>query len=717
MLPIENGVAIGSFSLSKNLYDGSYRIRAYTNWMRNFSEAFLFRKDFELVNPLKISGDTLGMNVEARKGIRTNVISDRKKLIVNFFPEGGDLIDGISSKVAVKVIDSFGRGVAFTGSVINNKNELVDEVESNEYGHGVFFMTPSLDSSYSAIINSDTFKLPKVKDQGASIRVVHSYNSDKIYISTLSNGVDLTDGSLIAHQRGVPLFYSKCKQPSSFSIALNKQNLSPGIIHITFITKAGIPLSERLIFPKIPSNSHEITIEPDQEVYKRRSKIKIEFNSLRDSVHSASVTVNPIEDISVLENQETIISYLLLSSDIKGRIESPSYYFNQTNVAYEALDLLMLTQGWSRFNWKSLLDNTDFTLTLLPEKGITISGQVVDYYKEDQPREAILTYVVPKLGIIEPGQTDENGQFMIEGNDFQDATMVIINAHGFKGKKNKEDNNVKVKIDHIPSPSVTLPILSYAKPDSALIKKVNKLEQISKAYMLDEEATLLDEVVVSAKNPAKEKILERTRLYSDPSHRIIMDSLGYNVAGQSAFDLLRMIPGIQISGTLPDVSIKIRGPISMMGNNEPLFVIDGVPVDKDAFNSMPIQSIEFIDVLKGPKATIYGARGTGGVILIYTRHGASGFIVNSDPKGILGFVHPGYSKSKEFYSPQYHQPKDEHAVPDYRSTIFWEPDLKFDDNEQLTFYSSDQKGIYLIQLEGILKNGKPVYESMTIEIE
>ncbi|WP_040497406.1 TonB-dependent receptor plug domain-containing protein [Fulvivirga imtechensis] len=718
LLPIRDGVSIGNFTLSRNLRKGNYGIRAYTNWMRNFDQDFLFKKSIEVINPLKKSTDTLNCYQNTSEPIRNTIKSIDSDLQVDFLPEGGDLIDGISTKVAVKATDALGRGVSFTGRIIDNSGEFITEIKSNKFGHGLFFMTPSLESTYTAIINADTFNLRKVKKYGASIRVLHNFQSDRIQISVLSNGVDLSGGSLVAHQRGGLLFSTQCQQESSFSTILSKENFSSGIIHLTFFNTDGIPLSERLIFPNVPSGDSVVKIKPKQSLHKTRSKIIVEFSALSDSVHSASVTINPLEDLSLSGHEENIVSYLLLSSDIKGRIESPSYYFHNTDTSYEALDLLMLTQGWTRFNWESLLNNNDFSMKFLPEKGITIRGQITDYYNESQFREANFTYMVPLLGINETGRTDKNGRFVVEGNDFQDSTMVVIKAHGFKGKKNKEDKNVRVNLTPLPRPEIKSPLIPNTGINSMFITKVTKLDQISRAYRLDNETTLLDEVVISAKHPVTEQLQERTSLYTEPSHRLFIDSMKQNIGTQSVFDLLEILPGVRVSGSWPDLTVNIRGAISTSTDSEPLFVIDGIPVDKDAIVFLPIQSVEFIDVLKGPKASVYGSRAAGGVILVYTRQGGPIFFEKEDPKGILGFMHPGYTKSKEFYSPQYDRPREEHIVPDYRSTLFWEPDLQFNNNKaQLTFYSSDQKGTYLIQLEGILKNGEPVYEKMTLEVE
>ena len=159
--------------------------------------------------------------------------------------------------------------------------------------------------------------------------------------------------------------------------------------------------------------------------------------------------------------------------------------------------------------------------------------------------------------------------------------------------------------------------------------------------------TELEEVVITGKSLKQEEIEERTRLYSNPSNRLILDSLAFVSAANSIFDLLLQVPGVAISGFFPNQSASIRG-----FPGAPIYLIDGMPVDVEFIQSLPVQDVEFIDVLKGPEAAVFGSRGGGGAILVYTRRGQPNY-QEERPTGLLSFTHPGYHKAKEFYSPQY----------------------------------------------------------------
>ena len=705
VLLVENGISKGNISLSKNIAPGNYRVRAYTNWMRNFDSDFFFRKDFKILNsrydePTEQKSATPSSN-----------------LYIDLLPEGGDLIDKIPTKVAIKTTDNLGRGIPSNGVIINQNGDEVSSFKSNEFGNALAFFVPNSNEEYFALVNSIKQKLPLVKEKGATMRANHSFQSGQISIAVLSSQVDLTNGTLVAHQRGKLLFTQECQDSKSFSLRVSKAQLKPGIVHFTFFDKEGIPLTERLVFPNIPTSKSGLEIVRKEDSYKKRSKVDLYIQDNSDSIHSASLTINPREEANYHPHGENIVNHLLLTSDLKGYIESPDYYFQRTKDAYDALDLLMLTQGWSRFDWEAL-KNESFSPQYHPENGITIRGRITDFYSPEKAKQGEISLLAPEMGMAEvSGKTDENGTFIISGNQFYDSTRVILKAHSFRGKKNKKDEDVTVSLIHSQPPKIKSTFVSPLQISESFVKKVDKLNQISRAFNLDPEATLLDELVVTGQRLSTERLLERTVRYREPDDRIILDSLNATVAGRSVFDLLRMVSGVTVSGTSPNQSVSIRGVSTLNGQSGPLFVLDGIPVDNSTIQNMPVQTVEFIDVLKGPKTAIYGVRGAGGVILIYTREGGTSY-KQEKAKGLLVFTHPGYFKAKQFYSPQYDVPQEAHAIPDYRSTLFWEPEVVFEDGKaKIEFYTSDQVGLFDVRIEGIKKNGDPFFEKTSIIVQ
>ncbi|MEO1254193.1 MAG: TonB-dependent receptor plug domain-containing protein, partial [Bacteroidota bacterium] len=697
----------GFFKIKRSLKTGDYRIRAYTNWMRNFDHEFFFSKDFKIIN----SSDN-------DNTIKNNSKETTNQFFFDFLPEGGDLIAGIPSKVAVKATNNLGIGIPAIGKILDSNRNEVTTFTCDSLGTGIAFFVPKEDESYFAIIDSKEYPLSPVKKIGVVIRATHNYRSDILTISVISKGVDLSNGTLVGHQRGRFLFSKISEDAENFFIRLQKNELSEGIIHLTFFNNIGVALSERLVFPNIPAFEGDIYLRTSRDRYAKRSKVILSIKNNHDSIHSASITINPRGETDYKEWNESIVSNLLLTSDLRGIIQSPAYYFNGTEEAYKAMDRLMLTQGWCRFSWDDVLYNEPFNSKFLPEDGLTIRGKIVDYLKPKEPRQGNISLSAPELGELSiSGETKENGSFAFTGNKFFDSTKVVLNAHGYRGKKRKKDESVSIKLSHQDIPIISNNPKATTGISRKFVQKVDKLNQISLAYNLDPEATMLDELVVTGQSLTVERMNKRTSTYGEPSDRVVVDSLGFSVAGQTVFDLLRRVPGVLVSGARPNQSVLIRGLTSPNGQSEPLYVLDGAPVDNQTIQNIPIQIVEFVDVLKGPKASIYGVRGSGGVVLIYTREGR--LPINQEKaKGVLVFMHPGYHKSKEFYSPQYDVPKEEHAVPDLRSTLFWEPEIKFkNENAELKFYTSDQAGIFDIRIEGLKKNGTPFYKKTSFTVK
>jgi TonB-dependent SusC/RagA subfamily outer membrane receptor len=355
----------------------------------------------------------------------------------------------------------------------------------------------------------------------------------------------------------------------------------------------------------------------------------------------------------------------------------------------------------------------------LPEEGLTIRGKVIDAYNDKNLSKIHLGITIPSIGVLnETFKITEAGTFQINGLRFMDSTRIYIQAFKEKGSKTKKYHNAKINLEYLPRPIISNIIYSNPHFNSAYIEKAKLLAQTSEAYFLDNEATLLEEIEVTARNVKQTEMEKRTLLYQEPSNRLILDTLGFETQDQSVFDLLRRIPGITITGTFPNQSVVVRGFSSLEQSNEALYILDGVPTDKWAIQFLQAHEVEFIDVLKGAQATIYGSRGSNGVILVYTRRDRVTAPQGDSPSSLLTYIHPGYHKAKEFFSPNYETEIEEHIIHDFRTTLYWNPELNFQDNsEELSFYTSDQSGSFTIRIEGVFATGQPFFEECLLSVK
>ncbi|MEM6840596.1 MAG: TonB-dependent receptor plug domain-containing protein [Bacteroidota bacterium] len=730
----ENG-ATGDFLLSDTLPVGNYLVRAYTNWMRNFDEEYFFQKSLPIGS---IDSTALAENIRREEQVVQESFvfqQGQPPIDLQFFPEGGELVDGLASMVAFKATGPDGHGLAVQGRVIDQYQQTVTTFESKQFGMGRFVLKPSTGNTYQAEIEVAgvplTFPLPEVREYGYIMRSIPSYRSENVKVIVESRGNKGVEGGvLIGHQRGVPFASIVVDVEQPYFIAeIDKAKFPNGICHFTFFSKNGKPQCERLVFVNYPSDLPKLAIESDQASYATRKKATLRLTLENENQQSlsafASLAITNPNRVSYPEGYETIVSNLLLTSDLRGAIEQPQYYFNnRTAESYQVLDNLMLTQGWRRFTWDDVLTDSLATVEHIVEKGFQIKGQMVRYYNRDQPVSGPITMMVMDSSILmAEGKTNENGRFTFVDNQFRDTTELIIQARRVKGRKEKLKEDVYINLE-LPSEP---PIEQRRSPDQSVwlammadyLDQQQKINQIDDAYNFDEKTIVLEGIEIEGrKDDFNDPFRDADRLYGEPDNRIILDSIPGGAGALSIFDLLRRVPGVQVFGVFPDETAVIRGIRSFRGSNEAFYLLDGIPTDAQMINSINVNDVYYIDVLKGPSAAIFGSRGAGGAIAVYTRRGA-GVPVTTERLGIINITHPGYYQAREFYTPRYDTKKPEHIKPDYRSTLHWEPTIFFDEDgtAQVEFYTSDEKANYDIRVEGITTTGQPFTQRHSIVVE
>ena len=339
------GFGNGDIKLPSDLKGGVYILKAYTNWMKNFDEAFMFEKKLVVMDdswaPTKVSDNEVD---------------------IQFFPEGGHLVDYVRSRVAFKAIDASGRGISVTGQVTDESGNEIAEFKTEHDGMGVFSFTPEMGKKYSAKIdsNSTSFPLQAVEDKGFVIEVDNSNaNLLKVVLRSNENTNKAQKFSLIIHSKRQVIYALEPKFTENENlITLPKIHFPNGISHITLFDSQSNVVLERLIF--VGNSKRKITVSTDQESYAPRSKVTAKI----DVKESNGMPVEGLFSVSVLDlgqtldraPNQTIYSDLFLTSDLKGYIDNPMYYFDPN---YEKtkphLDLVMMSHGWSRFSWDDIL--------------------------------------------------------------------------------------------------------------------------------------------------------------------------------------------------------------------------------------------------------------------------------------------------------------------------------------------------------------------------
>lgn len=745
-LVLNNGSANGVFGIPENA-KGNYLLRAYTNYMRNQGEEFFFEQELPVFYQTIEEKGTADLKNSSVK--LTEALQERPD--IRFFPEGGDLVSGLFSNVGVKTMSSNGYGIPMEGKIADKSGNTKVTFKTYKFGLGSFPFMPQTGEEYEAIVKIGgteyVYEFPIIQEHGYVLNIKQSRIGINVKV-TASEGSSLAEVYVTGHLRG-RLFFSIKGEEGLTSISANipQKKLLDGVATFTLFSKNGEPLCERLIFVESPADDLKVNLSTDQERYKTRSKVEIDIaledlSGVNDSLANLSLAVTDLDAIKYDPNAENIKTWLLLNSDLRGAIESPNYFFTEgdKNVKAYLLDALMMTHGWRRFTWKSILEK-DFNTTYQAEEGIFFEGQVKRDFTSKKPLNANVFLSALQVGIMmNEQQTEADGTFKFGPYQIEDTTDIVIQARmqlKEKAKQRKQKKGQKIseldgnrylsiemaeKIERPPLKTAKKQIYFSEEMEVDLQKfLLTSQEQKRADRQYDIRMIDLEGVEVKARRIEKnvyDKAIEGIALYSEPSNRLILDSIPGVQSFLSVFDLLRRIPGVQVSGTFPNQTAIIRGLSSITLSNAPTYIVDGLVLDEAAIQTFPVADVYFIDVLKGAAASIYGGRGGNGVIVLYTRRGSGQPEAVRRKPGIINFKYNGMYKAREFYAPDYATKKDIHIKPDYRTTLFWEPNIITKNGKaRVSFYTADNASKYNIRLEGISARGVPVFAEKTFEVE
>lgn len=633
---------------------------------------------------------------------------------VQFFPEGGTMVNGIRTRIGFKALGSDGLSREISGYIIDNTNNRIADFKSEFGGMGSFPFLPTKGSSYKAIVkfadgSEKQVDLPRAANEGYVLSANNS-NPDNLFVKVTAseNFINKGDLTLIATSNGVVQYVSKNKiENSVFSGTIPKKRFNRGILQLTLFSADYQPVAERLVF--INKNDLDLTIKVDKATYGKRQKVMMDLAALDSgkagraalSVAVTNESVIPFDDI----NETTILSNLLLTSDLKGYIEKPGYYFTEPRTTQKDahLDNLMLTQGWRRYSWKSIINNSYPNTTYNAERNITLSGRVVN--ANGSPVVGGSVILLPAKGnvAITDTVTNKEGRFSFPGLNFNDSTTFVLQARNVKGKK-----NVYIEIDELPRELVTrnknaasLEVNVNQSLIAYLKKRRDDFDEMRKNGLL-RKSIMLAEVKVAEKRPV---LTNSSNLNGAGNADAIIKADRLMNCLNLAQCLQGLVAGIIIQN---GIAYSTRSMYSSFSGLVPMqLIIDGMYVDPTYLSIIPPQDVESIEVLKSAgNVAIYGIRGGGGVLIINTKRGERNLSYRRLSPGIASYKPQGIFSPREFYSPQYPDPKTGEAL-DRRNTVYWNPDIITDENGKasFSFYTADEPGTYKVVAEGLDSKG------------
>ena len=711
ILRLDSGMTIGDFKLTDSIPEGTYHLKAYTNWMRNFGDNFIFDKTITVHSVLGIKAQAAA-EIKAKQNRKAVVavakVPDVYK--VSFFPEGGSMVTGIPGIVGFKAEDAIGNGVKVTGSVVSSKGDTVGYFNSTDVGLGSFSLLPDSATRYSVAgtyVNSKIpFKidLPSVLPDGYAIHIKNT-DSDfvQVYISANQACLQKNKGkTLTLIVKHASLTYYK----ASFSlndlqslINIPKAGLPAGVASIVLLDDQAHPNCERLVY--IENKNHiKLSVVTDKPEYASKEKTTVTITATDDKNQpvTAQLSLAAVDGSVVPLGEMNIQSYLWLQSEIRGKIENAAMYFDPKNPnRAKQLDLLLLTQGWRDFVWKHLAD-TALKVSYVPESGFTISGRLRSLFINKPIANGHITLYAPgaKGNKFYIATTDSVGKYYLDGIELYGNQTLKLKSSDEKGKKTGW-----LFLDSLANNPLAVPKLPIydIQPTPALVafNKASTLRMNEENKLKFGNVIQLRQVNIVEKPKTVTLLNETLQTFGYPEYDYTISAADAKTYKDLEDFLMHKVPGATTSTD---------------GNNGIFFFYGGQKINPRFIVDQREDTFDRIDYYSLPMDQVI----TVAVQHLVTNGGGDRFLIrltlkpSAYDKKDFSLVNQdviGYYSARTFYAPNYEYSS---SKADERTTIHWEPSITTDATGQatVTFYNADPKSKIRLVTEGLTDKGVPL---------
>jgi hypothetical protein len=641
-------------------------------------------------------------------------------LDVQFFPEGGDMINGVKSKIAFKAIKPDGLGTDLKGSVMDNSGAVVATLTAQHLGMGFFELTPQAGKTYKAALTfpdgtQNTYDLPKAKDSGLTLSIDNS-NPDKLSLTFATNDAFIQSGkaktiSIIGKSGQLVCYAGQAPLMSKlYTATVPKTKFPSGVAQFTIFASNGEVLAERLIF--IQRNDQlKITLATPKTTYTARDQVLFNVTAKtpanQPALANLSVTVIDDKKVPFDENSETtILTNQLLTADLKGYVEKPNYYFNSPNAKTAAdLDILMLTQGYRRFTYPDILANKAPALKYSAEEGLEISGALRTGSGMPVSRGTINFYI-KNMKISAVVTTDPNGDFRIPKLFFPDSVKAVINA---KGTTNA--NNLMIMVSN-PTPQPETPNFNGAD-------EIINIDTALNAYLQNEKKVAQNSRVI------QEVVIKETKPVKKANHQDYPNLVGLSMMADHTLDggNLKGCPSLYecVRSMMPGV-IENQNKLYLARNfnsgnkTEMSIYLDGAVIDFTDLMTVNPANVDQVEVFNNEGLSgVNRMNNTAGVLVVSMKKAVAPKLdkellnqLLTPQYSAVNFTPKGYYMARSFYSPKYDASKEGSFGGDLRTTIYWNPKVITDKaTGAATFdlFNADGTGTYRAIIEGIDSEG------------
>ena len=737
--PIDSlGMSHGEMKLDTILGSGLYEVRAYTRYMTNWGTNAVFSRVIPVFKTPKQEGDYSDLTIvpipyhqrlpnrrEPMDTLYVKVVDDglythdlNKTISVNFYPEGGDLIVGKRCRVAMLAVDDNGNPHKGNGFVMNEKGDVLASVQTDTLGRGCFELVPDTGKltfqmrnlKKSERGNVQYFSLPQAKTEGCTLSL--DAVSDQM-LATLQ----CTDG-ICGNMLGYVLMHNgnivRCdtiKAVPLLEIELDRETMPEGVNQLTVFDSWGRIMAERLFFicPK-PNKADSIQVVAKTERLKPCGKVEMELHTYPNANLSFSAM-----DAHTMTNgkQGNMKTWMLLSSDVRGYIHNVDYYFEADDKKHRRdADLLMLTQGWRRYDWRLMSERYTFRKAQPIEDQFYLNGKLREYRKRN-PVSNVKLYVslYNKQGqsLLGNAVTDSLGNYAFK-MPFVDGEwkMFIYTTRDMKKGEKRKTYYVGIDRQFSPSPRYLTPleteILHPLKPNAFVRNPFAELEEEDEFIPITEKNHVLNNVTVKAK---RRYFTNDDWRWKNEAYGKQYASLYYNAdreldnildRGEPVPTIVGFIMG-KLKTELDEYGYKTRDmdrQIYYIYDNDEGRGVGSLDEAKSiyiVFNEQMSPSLGRWDIIQHPKHNIY--------VYIYSHR----IFSSESNKGLRRTYFQGFNQASTFKTEDYN------VIPpmaDFRRTIWWQPDITTDaqGKAKVEFFNNSTCEEMYISVEGMTSDGK-----------
>jgi hypothetical protein len=704
-IALKGGNGAGSLRLPATLPSGNYLLRCYTYWMKNFDPDLFFHQQITVVNTFRSAAPS--QPAAAPYSIR-------------FFPEGGNLVYGLRSRVAFQLSGNIPGARDVRGYILDQKKDTAAKWQADKMGTGSFIFTPVSGNSYQAHVSTAdsgfTAPLPAPYDKGYTMQLTETAD-DRLRITvqtTIRSSLPIV--YLLAHTGG----HLYDVQSTAFgetgpsqnqgrleaSFYIDKKTLHEGITHLTVFDGQRAPICERLYFTR-PANPMVVDAQLSTTALDARKRADLTLTT-RQAGHAVpadlSLSVFLLDSLQGIP-KEDIESYLLLSSELKGHISDPRYYLEDSSAeARQALDNLLLTQGWSRFRWEEVLQHKQHYFEFFPEiNGPHITGRLVDR-RTGQPAPPTIGYLsIPgRSFIFSTAQSRADGHILFDMKNFYGSRDIIVQTNS-----QTADSNYRIDIT---SPFLDKPTFFPLSPLhispslAGTLRTRSVAMQAYNSYLYKDKHRFV---------PAPEE--DSIAFYGKSDHDYRLDDY---TRFQTLEEVMReYIAEVRVRQQSGAFHYRVRNNLfNLFFEDDPLVLIDGVP-SFDLNKMMATDPLKIQQVQIVARKFYTGPLVNDGIVSYMSYEGDLGGY-QLDPNTVA-IHYEGIQSEQEFYTPVYDKGTPPSSrIPDFRNLLQWSPDIHTGEDGKATssFYTSDIPGTYLIFVQGITDKGQPGSRMMTFTV-